>query len=108
MTAMRKSKFKKGDRVMVVAGPNKGAVGAVLKVSPRCFAVVVQGVNMRKRCRRSKVGMDGSDVAVERAVHESNVMHLDPMVSVPVRIGFKIVDGKKVRYSKKSGELLCE
>ena len=100
-----KSKFKTGDKVIVVSGSNKGAVGTILKVCLQDLKVFVQGVNMRKKRKKSKVGLGDND-AVEYPINQSNVMHIDPKISLPTKIGYKIVDGKKVRFSRKSGELI--
>lgn len=104
----KRCKFKKGDRVIVTAGRDRGAVGEVLGVLRADHAVVVQGVNMRKKRKKSKTSAGFvDDVLVECALHQSNVMHLDPRVSTMwTKVGNKVNDGKKVRYSRKSGELI--
>ena len=104
---MVKLKIKKGDKVVVIAGKDKGKTGEVLRVLPKDMRVVVQGVNMVKRHTRPAMGEPGGIVEREAALHVSNVAHLDPKESKPTRVGFKILDdGRKVRFAKRSGEVL--
>jgi large subunit ribosomal protein L24 len=106
-------KFKKGDRVMVVAGEErkrKGGqprIGQILKVYPDEDRVLVQGVNMVKRHTKQSARSQGGIVSKEAPVHISNVAHIDPKSGEPTRIGFKTLqDGRKVRFAKKSGEVI--
>lgn len=102
------AKIKKGDRVVVIAGRDKGRQGEVLKVIPKENRVVVQGVMQVKR--HTKPGPrnpEGGIVVKEAPIAVSNVAHLDPKDGKPTRVGFKFLeDGRKVRYAKRSGEVI--
>jgi large subunit ribosomal protein L24 len=107
------ARFKKGDRVMVVAGEErkrKGTqprIGQILRVYPDEDRVLVQGVNMVKRHTKQSARSQGGIVSKEAPVHISNVAHVDPKTGEPTRIGFKTLkDGRKVRFAKKSGEVI--
>jgi large subunit ribosomal protein L24 len=106
-------KFKKGDRVMVVAGEEKKRkgtqprIGQILKVYPDEDRVLVQGVNMVKRHTKQSARSQGGIITKEAPIHVSNVAHIDPKSGEPTRIGFKTLqDGRKVRFAKKSGEVI--
>ncbi len=102
-----KFKIKKGDKVVVITGRDKGKTGEVLRVLRAENRVVVQGVNMVKRHTRPGAGQAGGIVEKEAAIHLSNVAHIDPKSSKPTRVGYKILgDGRKVRFAKRSGEVL--
>jgi large subunit ribosomal protein L24 len=102
-----KLKIKKGDKVVVIAGRDKGKSGEVLRVIPAENRAVVQGVNMIKRHTRPRPGEPGGIIEREAAIHVSNIAHVDPSSNRPTRIGFKILeDGRKVRFAKRSGEVL--
>ena len=102
-----KFKIKKGDKVVVITGRDKGKSGEVLRVLRAENRVVVQGVNMVKRHTRPGAGQAGGIVEKEAAIHISNVAHIDPKSSKPTRVGYKILgDGRKVRFAKRSGEVL--
>jgi large subunit ribosomal protein L24 len=102
-----KFKIKKGDKVVVLAGRDKGKSGEVLSVLRMKSRVLVQGVNMMKRHTRPKPGEPGGIVEKEAALHISNVAHIDPKSQKPTRVGFRTLeDGRKVRYAKRSGEVL--
>jgi large subunit ribosomal protein L24 len=103
---MSKLKIKKGDKVVVIAGKDKGKTGEVLRVLPKDSRVLVQGVNMVKRHTRPAMGQTGGIVEKEAMLHVSNVAHIDPKSDKPTRVGFKTLDGRKVRFAKKSGEVL--
>ncbi len=103
---MSKLKIKKGDKVVVIAGKDKGKTGEVLRVQPKDSRVLVQGVNMVKRHTRPAMGQPGGIVEKEATLHVSNVAHIDPKSDKPTRVGFKTLDGRKVRFAKKSGEVL--
>ncbi len=99
--------FKKGDRVVVRSGRDKGKTGDILHVLTKENRVLVQGVNMVKRHTRPGRNQAGGIVEKESSVHVSNLAHLDPKTDKPTRIGFKFLeDGRKVRYAKKSGEVI--
>jgi large subunit ribosomal protein L24 len=102
-----KFKIKKGDKVVVITGRDKGKSGEVLRVVRAENRVVVQGVNMVKRHTRPGPGQSGGIVEKEAAIHVSNVAHIDPKSSKPTRVGYKILgDGRKVRFARRSGEVL--
>ena len=101
------AKIKKGDRVIVLAGKDKGRQGQVIKVLPKDERVVVAGVNMVKRHTRPSQGdPQGGIKNKEAALHISNVAFVDPKSGEPTRLGLRIEDGKKVRVAKKSGEVI--
>ncbi|MED4402170.1 50S ribosomal protein L24 [Metabacillus fastidiosus] len=98
---------KKGDKVMVISGKDKGKQGVILAAFPKQDRVLVEGVNIvKKHSKPSQVNPQGGIVSQEAPIHVSNVMPLDPKSGEPTRIGYKVVDGKKVRVAKKSGETL--
>ena len=100
-------KIRKGDKVVVLTGRDKGKEGEVLRVLADDNRVVVQGVNMVKRHTRQRPGEPGGIVEKEGAIHMSNVAHKDPKSGKPTRIGFRILeDGRKVRFAKASGEVI--
>jgi large subunit ribosomal protein L24 len=104
---MPKLKIKKGDKVVVIAGKDKGRGGEVLRVLPKENRVLVQGVNMMKRHTKPAMGQAGGIVEREAALHVSNVSHVDPKDNKPTRVGFKTLDdGRKVRFAKRSGEVI--
>ena len=99
--------IKTGDKVVVISGKDKGKEGVVLSAQPNNNKVVVEGVNVvKKHVRPSQMNPDGGIVEFEAPIHASNVMIVDPKSGKPSRVGFKFVDGKKVRFAKKSGEVL--
>ena len=100
------SKIKKGDKVVVLTGRSKGKTGEVLQVMPSENRAIVQGVNGVKRHTRPTQMSEGGIVEKEAPIHISNIAHLDPKDDKPTRVGFKDVDGRKVRYAKRSGEAL--
>ncbi|MEC2075501.1 50S ribosomal protein L24 [Metabacillus fastidiosus] len=98
---------KKGDKVMVISGKDKGKQGVILAAFPKQDRVLVEGVNIvKKHSKPSQVNPQGGIVSQEAPIHVSNVMPLDPKSGEPTRVGYKVVDGKKVRVAKKSGETL--
>ena len=102
-----KMKVKKGDRVVVITGRDKGKVGTVLRAIPTEARVVVEGVNMVKRHQRQTASAQGGIVEKEGTIHVSNVAHVDPKSNKPTRVGFKnLEDGRKVRVAKRSGEVI--
>ena len=101
------AKVKKGDRVVVTAGRDKGKSGEVLRVYPSESRVLIAGVNIIKRHQRQSARVQGGIVSKEAPVHLSKVAHLDPKNGGPTRIGFKrLEDGRLVRFAKKSGEVI--
>jgi large subunit ribosomal protein L24 len=99
-------KIKKGDKVVVISGSDKGKVGEVLRSLPSEDRVVVQGVNLVKRHTRASATSQGGIIEKEATIHVSNVAHVDPKDNKPTRVGFKLVDDRKVRIAKRSGEQL--
>ncbi len=96
-----------GDKVIVIAGNDKGKQGTIQKVYPKLNKVVVENVNVRKKHKKpTQQNPEGSIVEVYAPIDASNVMLLDPKTKKPTRIGHKEVKGKKVRYAKKSGTVL--
>jgi len=101
------AKVRKGDRVVVTAGRDKGKSGEVLRVYPAEERVLVNGVNVVKRHQRQTAKAQGGIVSKESPIHLSKIAHVDPKTGSPTRIGFKILsDGRRVRFAKKSGEVL--
>ena len=101
------ARIRKGDRVVVIAGKSKGVEGEVLKVLPAENRVVVQGAQqVRKHTKPSARGAGGIE-SREAPIQVSNVAHIDPADGKPTRIGFKFLDdGRKVRFAKRSGEII--
>jgi large subunit ribosomal protein L24 len=101
------AKIKTKDRVVVLAGKDKGKTGEVLKVIPAENRVVVQGVNVVKKHQRASAQSQGGIVEFEAPINVSNVAHVDPKDGKPTRVGFKVLeDGRKVRVAKRSGEVI--
>lgn len=100
-----KFKIKKGDRVIVLTGRDKGRTGEVLRVIPSEERVLVQGVNMVKRHQRPSQISPGGITEKEAPIHISNVAHIDPKTDKPTRVGYRIDDGgRKIRVARRSGE----
>ena len=109
MRIMKKLHIKKGDTVYVNAGNDKGKTGKVLTVIPAKDRVIVEGVNVvSKHTKPNAKQPQGGIVKQEAGIHVSNVQLIDPAQNKPTRVGYKFVDGKKVRYAKKSGEEIKE
>ncbi|MCC5997105.1 MAG: 50S ribosomal protein L24 [Oceanicaulis sp.] len=101
------AKIKKGDKVVVLTGRDKGKTGQVAKVLPDANRVVVTGVNTVKRHQRPTQTSPGGIEEKDASIHVSNVALADPKSGEPTRVGFKVgKDGKKVRVAKKSGEVI--
>jgi large subunit ribosomal protein L24 len=101
------ARIKKGDKVAVLTGRDKGKRGEVLKVLRAEGRVLVQGINVVKRHTRPSPQGGGGIVEKEAPIHVSNVAHLDPKDDKPTRVGFKLLDGgRKVRFAKRSGEII--
>ncbi|MDC7786926.1 50S ribosomal protein L24 [Rhodoplanes sp. TEM] len=98
------AKIRKGDKVVVLTGRDKGRTGEVIEVRPTENRALVRGVNMVKRHQRQSAQQEGGIISKEAPVHLSNLAVADPKDGKPTRIGFKILaDGKKVRVAKRSG-----
>jgi large subunit ribosomal protein L24 len=101
------AKIRKGDRVIVVSGRDKGKRGEVIRVYPEEERVLVSGVNMVKRHQRQTMSQQAGIISKEAPIHRSKIAHVDPKTNAPTRIGFKVLEGgNKVRFAKKSGEVL--
>lgn len=100
-------KIRKNDNVIVIAGKDKGSEGKVLRVFPREFRAIVEGVNMKKKHTRARrAGTKGQIVSFASPVHVSNIALKDPKTGKPTRVGFDVKKGNKVRVAKKSGSVL--
>ena len=101
------AKIKKGDKVIVLAGRDKGRSGEVVEVRPSEGRATVRGVNMVKRHQRQTPQQEGGIISKEAPVHLSNLALADPKDGKPTRVGFKIIgegdNRKKVRFAKRSG-----
>ena len=101
------AKIKKGDKVIVLAGRDKGRSGEVVEVLPRAERVLVRGINMVKRHQKQTAQQEGGIISKELPVHLSNIAIADPKDGKPTRVGFTVQkDGKKVRVAKRSGEVI--
>ena len=104
--AKRKASVRKGDMVMVIAGADKGKQGSIVEIDHTKQRVVVEDINIVKKHRKPTQSTPGGIVEMPAPIHISNVMLIDPKSGDPTRIGRRIEDGKSVRYSKKSGEII--
>jgi large subunit ribosomal protein L24 len=101
------AKIKKGDKVVVLTGRDKGKTGEVVQVMPKEERALVRGVNMVKRHQRQTANQEGGIVSKEAPLHLSNLAVADPKDGKPTRVGFKVLDdGRKVRFAKRSGDLI--
>ena len=99
------AKIKKGDKVVVLAGRDKGRTGEVIQVMPKDEKALVRGVNIVKRHQRQSANQEGGIISKEAPIHLSNVAIADPKDGKPTRVGFQVLeDGRKVRVAKRSGE----
>jgi large subunit ribosomal protein L24 len=100
-------KLKRGDKVVVLTGRDKGKNGEILKSIPKLDRVIVQGINMARRHTRPSASNSGGIVEKEASIHISNVAILDPKDKIATRVGYSVLDnGTKVRRAKRSGELI--
>ncbi|HEX6593726.1 MAG TPA: 50S ribosomal protein L24 [Bacillota bacterium] len=98
---------KKGDKVKVISGKDRGKQGTILEVYPRKDRVLVEGINMTKiHAKPSQENPQGGILNQEAPIHVSNVMPIDPKSGEPTRVGYEVRDGKKIRIAKKSGAVL--
>lgn len=102
-----KMKLKKGDKVVVVSGKDKGKQGQVVKVFPVTGKLIVEGVGVHKRHTRARMGQTGRIVEKSLPIDASNVMLVDAKSGKPTRVGREMKDGKRVRVAKKSGTTLA-
>ncbi|KQU51354.1 50S ribosomal protein L24 [Bosea sp. Leaf344] len=101
------AKIKKGDKVVVLAGRDKGKAGEVLQVMPKDARAVVRGVNLVKRHTKASQQSEGGIISKEATIDLSNLAVADPKDGKPTRVGFKVLDdGRKVRFAKRSGDLI--
>jgi large subunit ribosomal protein L24 len=106
---MASLKIKKGDHVIVIAGRDKGKHGEVVEMLPREDRALVRGVNVVRRHQKQTAAQEGGIISKEAPIHISNLALEDPKDGKPTRIGFKFLqDGKKVRFAKRSGEVIPE
>ena len=101
------AKIKKGDKVVVLTGRDSGKSGEVIEVRPTENRALVRGVNLVKRHTRQSQTSQGGIISKEAPINLSNLAVADPKDGKPTRVGFKVLaDGKKVRFSKRSGETI--
>jgi large subunit ribosomal protein L24 len=104
---MPKFKIKKGDHVVVITGKDRGKKGEVLKMLPDENRAVVSGVAMVRRHQKQTAAQEGGIIAKEAPIHISNLALEDPKDGKPTRVGYKFLkDGRKVRFAKRSGEVI--
>ena len=99
------NKIKKGDSVVVLAGKDKGRTGEVLQVLPKEDRAVVRGINMVKRHQRQSQAQEAGIINKEASIHLSNIA-IVAKDGKPTRVGFSVVDGKKVRVAKRTGDVI--
>ena len=99
------NKIKKGDNVVVLAGKDKGRTGEVLQVMPKEDRAFVRGINMVKRHQRQSQTQEAGIVNKEASIHLSNIA-IVAKDGKPTRVGFSVVDGKKVRVAKRTGDVI--
>jgi large subunit ribosomal protein L24 len=101
------AKIKKGDKVVVLTGKDKGKTGEVLTVHPADERAVVRGINVARRHQKQTASEQGGIVSKEMPIHLSNIAVADPTDGKPTRVGFKVSeDGRKHRVAKRSGEVI--
>jgi large subunit ribosomal protein L24 len=106
---MSAAKIKKGDRVIVLTGRDKGRQGEVFQVMPKEQRALVRGINMVRRHQRQTASEQGGIISKEASIHLSNLALADPKDDKPTRVGFRLMDdGSKVRFAKRSGEIIPE
>lgn len=103
---MPKLKIKKGDTVIILSGEDKGKTGEVVKAMPKENKVVVSGINLVKRHQKPSQNNPGGIITKEAPVNVSNVSILDPKTGKATKVGYKEEKGKKVRFARKSGEVI--
>ncbi|WP_319530334.1 50S ribosomal protein L24 [uncultured Cohaesibacter sp.] len=101
------AKLKKGDRVIVLAGKDKGKSGEIVQVMPAEERAIVRGINLVKRHQRQTQVQEGGIITKEASIHLSNLAIADPKDNKPTRVGFEVKeDGTKVRVAKRSGDVI--
>ena len=97
------ARIRKGDKVVVLSGRDRGRTGEVIEMRPKENRALVRGVNMVKRHQRQSTTQEGGIISKEASVHISNIALADPKDGKPTRVGFKMLGDKKVRFAKRSG-----
>ncbi|MEL6373773.1 MAG: 50S ribosomal protein L24 [Pseudomonadota bacterium] len=105
---MARLKIRRGDRVVVLSGRDKGKSGEVLKMIPDESRVVVRGINMARHHQKQTAQQEGGIISREAPIHISNLAVEDPKDGKPTRVGFRFEEGVKVRFAKRSGEIIPE
>lgn len=101
------AKIKKGDKVVVLAGRDKGQSGEVIRVMPKDETALVRGVNLVRKHQKQTANQEGGIISKEAPIHLSNIAVADPKDGKATRVGFKFLDdGRKVRFAKRSGDLI--
>jgi large subunit ribosomal protein L24 len=100
------AKLKKGDKVVVLTGKDKGKEGEITAVMPKDGKAVVAGINVVIRHTKQSQNSQGGRISREAPIQLSNLALVDPKDGGPTRVGFRMEDGKKVRFAKKSGEVI--
>jgi len=101
------ARIKKNDSVMILSGKERGKIGKVIRVQPKQDRAVVERLNMVKRHVKPRGPQDsGGILEKEASIHLSNLMLVDPQDGRPTRVGFKVVDGRKMRVSRRTGNVL--
>ncbi len=101
------AKIKKGDKVVILTGRDKGRDGEVLQVMPKESRALVRGLNLVKRHQAQTARQEGGIISKEAPIHLSNLAVADPKTGKATRVGFKVLeDGRKVRFAKSSGDLI--
>ena len=103
---MMASKLRKGDKVIILAGKDKGKEAEITSVNPKSGKAIVQGINMAIRHTKQTQNNQGGRIPQEQPIQLSNLAILDPKDGVATRVGFRLEGDKKVRFAKKSGELI--
>lgn len=98
--------IKKGDKVYITTGKDRGEEGEVLEVMPKKYRAVVEGINLVKKHTKATQDNPGGINEIPAPIHISNLMLIDPQTGEPTRVGRKLEDGKLVRYAKKSGAII--
>ncbi len=100
-------KLRKGDKVQVIAGKDKGKKGTIIKIFIEKGKAIVEGINkVKKHVKPGTLSKEGGIISIERPIDLSNLMYFDEKSNKPSKLGFKIVEGKKYRVNKKTGEVL--
>jgi large subunit ribosomal protein L24 len=101
------AKIKKGDKVVVLTGRDAGKSGEVVQVMPKEDRAIVRGINLVKKHQKQTAQQEGGIISKEATIHLSNLAVADPKDGKPTRVGFKVLeDGRKVRFAKRSGDLI--